>query len=336
MSVNSRASRTRTADPSSGIVANANTPPFKAIAAFAAIYIIWGSTYLAIKISIETIPPFLMAGSRFLIAGGLLYSLARLRGTEKPTAAHWKSAALVGSLLFLAGNGALTWAEQKVPSGLAAILLSLIPLWMVLLHHLQLRRPLGYQLTLGLGFGLAGIAVLVGPRALLGGGRVVPSGAAVLVVGSFSWAVGSLRSRRAIMPQSTLLAASMEMLAGSAGLFALGLLTGEAHAITHTAISTRSLLAVAYLIFVGSLLGFTSYTWLLGVSSPSRVATYAYVNPVVAVFIGWALGREPVTARLVIALGVIIAAVALIITHGASSPQGDDLPPARECPETGV
>ncbi len=299
-------------------------PQLKVIAAFAAIYTIWGSTYLAIKIPIETIPPFLMAGSRFLIAGGLLDIVVRLRGAEKPTVAQWESAAVVGSLMFLAGNGALTWSEQKVPSGLAALLLSIIPLWMVFLHHLELRRPLGRQLMFGLALGLAGIAVLVGPHELLGGGQVIPSGAIVLVLGFFSWAPESLRSRRGGMPKSSPLAASMEMLTGSAGLFLLGFFTGEGNAIGHPAISTRSLLAVAYLVVFGSFLGFTSYTWLLGVSSPSRAATYAYVNPIIAVFIGWALGSEPVTPRVLAALAVIVTAVALIVTH---EPPG----PADEC-----
>ncbi len=308
----------------------------KVMAAFAAIYTIWGSTYLAIKIAIETIPPFLMAGSRFLVAGTLLYSLVRLRGAEKPTAAQWRSAALVGPLMFLGGNGALTWAEQKVPSGLAAVLLSIIPLWMVLLHHLELRRPLGRRLILGLALGLAGIAVLVGPRALLGGGRVLPAGAIVLLLGSVSWAVGSLRSRRAAMPKSSLLAASMEMLTGGAGLLVLGFVTDEGHSMAHTATSGASLLAVGYLVCFGSLLGFTSYRWLLSVTSPSRVATYAYVNPIIAVLIGWALGREPLTARVLVALGVIVTAVAIIITHQATDPAERDIPPTGECPETGV
>jgi drug/metabolite transporter (DMT)-like permease len=312
---------------------------FRILLAFAAIYTLWGSTYLAIKISIETIPPFLMASCRFLIAGLLLYGIARWRGAERPTPRHWRNAAVVGSLLFLAGNGALTWAELHVPSGLAALLLSIIPLWMVLLHHLELRRGLGSQLIIGLVLGLGGIALLVGPRELLGGGRVLPAGAGVLVAGSLCWAIGSLHSRSASMPKSALLTAAMEMLAGSAGLLLLGLFTGEARGFTAAAVSTRSVLAVAYLVGFGSLLGFTSYTWLLGVTSPARVATYAYVNPIIAIFVGWALGGESLTARVIIATVVIVSAVALIITHQARSGTGEDseeLPPSGECPETVV
>jgi drug/metabolite transporter (DMT)-like permease len=311
----------------------------KVILAFAAIYIIWGSTYLAIKVSIETIPPFLMAAARFLVAGLLLYGFARSRGAEPPTSANWRNAALIGGLLFLAGNGALTWAELHVPSGLAALLLSIIPLWMVLLHHLELRRGLGWPLILGLVLGLGGIVLLVGPRELLGGGRVPPLGAGVLLAGSICWAVGSVRSRHVAMPKSSLLAASMEMLAGGAGLLVLGLATGEGRALIHSSISVHSLLGVAYLIAFGSLIGFTSYRWLLGVTTPSRVATYAYVNPIIAVLLGWALGGESLTARTIIAAAVIVSAVAIIITHQARSEAAKDsqeLPASGEIPETVV
>jgi drug/metabolite transporter (DMT)-like permease len=309
----------------------------RVILAFAAIYTIWGSTYFAIRVSIETIPPFLMAGGRFVVAGLLLYALARWRGAEPPTMGQWRSAALVGSLMFLGGNGALTWAELHVPSGLAALLLSIIPLWMVLLHHLELRRALGAQIILGLVLGLVGIAILVGPSQLLGGGQVVPAGASVLVAGSLCWAIGSLYSRHASMPKSSLLAAAMEMLSGSVGLLALGLVTGEVHGLTHPGISARSILAVAYLVVFGSLIAFTAYTWLLGVAGPSRVATYAYVNPVIAVFLGWGIGDEPLTARVFAAMAVILSAVALIIAHQTqSAPCKEELPPSGECPETVV
>lgn len=314
-----------------------HAPRLKVLLAFAAIYTIWGSTYLAIKVSIETIPPFLMAGTRFTIAGLLLYGFARSRGAERPTREHWRNSAVIGALLFLAGNGALTWAELHVPSGLAALLLSIIPLWMVLLHHLELRRGLEWQLVLGLVLGLAGIALLVGPRELLGGGRVSPTGAGVLIAGSVGWALGSLHSRRAILPKSALLGASMEMLAGGLSLLVLGGAVGEGRALVHTNVSGHSLWALAYLIGFGSLLGFTAYHWLLNVSTPSRVATYAYVNPVIAVVLGWALGGESLTVRVAVATAVIVAAVAIIITQQARGEKSArDFPASGECLETVV
>lgn len=312
-------------------------PRLKVLLAFTAIYIIWGSTYLAIKIAIETIPPFLMAGMRFTIAGLMLYALARSRGAKRPTREHWRNSAVIGALLFLAGNGALTWAELRVPSGLAALLLSIIPLWMVLLHHFELRRGLDWQLILGLVLGLAGIALLVGPRELLGGGRVSPLGAGVLVAGSIAWSIGSLYARRAKMPKSALLSASMEMLAGGAGLFLLGMVVGEGRALIHPIASAHSLWALSYLIVFGSLLGFTAYHWLLTVSTPSRVATYAYVNPVIAVLLGWALGGESLTVRIGVATAVIVLAVALIIAQQArGETTKEELTASGECPETVV
>lgn len=294
-------------------------PPFRrVILAFACVYLIWGSTYLAIRIAIETLPPFLMAGTRFLIAGAVLWLGSRMRGAKPPTRAHWRSTAIVGALLFLGGNGALVMGEERVPSGLAALLLSIIPLWMVLLGSTEHKiAKLGPRVFVGLFLGLAGIGLLVGPNELLGHGRVDPVGAAILLVGSLSWAGGSLYSRRAFLPQSTLLAASMEMIAGGSFLIVAGLVLGEARALEITNVSLRSALGLVYLITFGSLLGFTSYNWLLTHSTPARVSTYAYVNPVVAVFLGWIIAEEPLTLRTVLATAVIVSAVALMITHRA-------------------
>jgi len=287
----------------------------KVILAFASVYLIWGSTYLAIQIAIETLPPLLMAGTRFLIAGTALYVASRIRGAQPPTSTHWRSTAIVGALLFLGGNGALVMGEQRVPSGLAALLLSIIPLWMVLLGSREHNAKLGPRVLAGLCLGLAGIALLVGPNEVLGHGRVDPLGAAILLVGSLTWACGSLYSRRSLLPQSTLLAASMEMIAGGLFLTVAGLALGEGPAFEITTISLRSALAVTYLITFGSLLGFTAYSWLLTHSTPARVSTYAYVNPVVAVFLGWMIAKEPVTLRTVLATSVIVSAVVLMISH---------------------
>jgi drug/metabolite transporter (DMT)-like permease len=301
-------------------------PRRRVILAFASVYVIWGSTYLAIRIAIETLPPLLMAGTRFLIAGAALYVGSRMRGAEPSTRVHWRSTAIVGALLFLGGNGALVLGEKRVPSGLAALLLSVIPLWMVLLGSTEHKGvKLGPRVLTGLLLGLAGITLLVGPSELLGHGQVDPLGAAILLVGSLSWAGGSLYSRRTLLPKSTMLAASMEMVAGGAILIVAGLVLGEAQALDVTNVSMRSALGLVYLITFGSLLGFTSYNWLLTHSTPARLSTYAYVNPVVAVFLGWILAGEPVTLRTVLATAVIVSAVALIITHRPRSAPGREL-----------
>ena len=300
----------------------------KLVLAFAAVYVIWGSTYLGIKIAIETIPPFLMAGARFIVAGTLLHIWSRRRGAGRPTGAQWLSAAIIGALLFLGGNGALTWAEQRVDSGLASLLLATIPLWMVLIAHAQHRAQhgtqhgtaplgtvLGGRVIAGLVSGITGIGLLVGPSHLLGHGGVDRLGAAILLCGALAWAVGSLYSPKANLPRSTLLAASMEMLTGGVLLVLLGLVTRETAALHPSAISLRSILGMSYLITFGSLIGFTAYNWLLSHASPARVSTYAYVNPVIAVFLGWAVAHERVTLRTLAAAALVVAAVALIITH---------------------
>lgn len=285
----------------------------KIVLAFGIIYIVWGSTYLAIRFAVQTIPPFWMAGVRFVIAGSLMYAMIRLRGTPPPLRKHWLGAASVGALLLVGGNGSLVWSEQRVPSGLAAIILATISLWLVLLDCLRKHGPkLTGRVAWGLVIGLAGIAILVGPAKLWGSSRLDTLGAAVLMFSAFCWAAGSLYSRGAALPPSPFLAAAMEMMAGGAMLIVLGLLfeVGRLHWGT---ITFRSASGLFYLIAAGSWLGFTAYIWLLGVVSTSRVATYAYVNPVVAVFLGWLFGREAISARELLATGIIVGAVALIL-----------------------
>ncbi|HYE97145.1 MAG TPA: EamA family transporter [Rubricoccaceae bacterium] len=284
------------------------------LAAFAAVYVIWGSTYLAIRFAIETLPPFGMAGVRFLTAGAVLYALGRARGAARPTGPQWRASALIGALLLLGGNGGVVWAEQRIPSGVAALLVAGMPLWMVLLDW---ARPGGVRPTrgmvLGLALGIAGITVLVGPADLVGGGRIDPLGAGAVLLGSFFWATGSLYARSAPTPKETLLAVGMQMLAGGALLVMAGLLAGEAPRFDASAVSARSLLGLAYLITFGSIVAYTAYVWLLGVASAARVATYAYVNPIVAVLLGWALADEPLTPRVLVAAAVIVGAVVLIV-----------------------
>ncbi len=259
--------------------------------ALGSIYLIWGSTYLAIRFAIETLPPFIMAGTRFLIAGVLLYVVARGRGAPRPTRAQWRGAAIVGTLLLMGGNGAVTWAEQHVASGATALLVAMVPLWMVLLDWLRPggRRP-PHTVWVGIAVGFAGLALLVGPGHVVGGpGSAM--GVAALVVGTLAWATGSLLSRGLPHPESPLLGVGMQMLAGGSVLLAAGLLSGEAGHVVLQNVSTRSVLALIYLVLFGAIVAYSSYVWLLRVAPPAIVSTYAYVNPVIAGLPGLALRR---------------------------------------------
>ena len=283
------------------------------IAAFASIYIIWGSTYLAIRYAIETIPPFIMGGTRFLVSGALLYTWSRYRGAPRPTRLHWRNAIIAGGFLLLGGNGAVVWAEQFVPSGLTALLVSILPFWLVIIEWVRppRRRPSGAVLV-GLALGFIGIIVLVGPGNVGGDGNVRVLGALVLILGSLSWAIGSFWSRDAQLPDSGLLTTGMEMLGGGALLVIVGVLSGELSHFDVRHVSRASTLGLVYLITFGSLLGFTSYIWLLDKVSPARLGTYAYVNPIVAVLLGWAIAGEALSIRTGVAAAIVICAVALI------------------------
>lgn len=283
-------------------------------AAMIAVYIVWGSTYLAIRYAVETMPPFLMAGVRFLVAGGILYGLMRLRGEPAPIRREWRSAAIVGLFLLVGGNGSVVWAEQRVPSGIAALLVGSAPLWMVLLDGLRPggRLPSRWAVV-GVVLGFIGIVLLVGPAHLIGlEGGVDLWGAGALTLAAFSWAIGSLYNRGARLPASPLLGTGMEMVMGGLGLVMLGSLSGEFSRLNLSAISSRSLWGLAYLIIFGSWVGFAAYGWLLRVAPTTLVSTYAYVNPLVAIFIGNWLAAEPLTARILIAAAIILSSVALI------------------------
>ena len=299
------------------------------VLAFAAVYVLWGSTYLAIRVGVETIPPFLLAATRHLTAGLALYGWLRLRGTPPPERRHWRPAAIIGALMLLGGNGLVTWAEQRVPSGIAALIVASVPIWMTLLDGLHRReRPHGVVL-LGLAIGLGGIAFLVAPGQFAGGAHVDSLGAAALLTAALFWSIGSLYGRRAKLPSSTLLATAMEMIAGGGALLLASAITREWSGFSLSAVSARSALSLGYLVVAGSLLGFTAYVFLLRATTPARVSTYAYVNPVVAVLLGWAVLGEALTPRILIAAAIIVAAVALIIRHGAQRrtvPSADDAP----------
>jgi drug/metabolite transporter (DMT)-like permease len=291
------------------------------IAAFGAVYLIWGSTYLGIKYAIETLPPLMMAGSRFLVAGAILYVWSLFRGTrrgnrvERPTWAHWRTALAVGGMLFLLGNGGVTWAEHSIASSLAALLVATEPLWIVLFNWSRRGgdKP-GGKTMLGLLIGFVGVWLLLTPGGS-GAGGVNIIGACVVMGAAFSWAAGSIYSLHAQRPRSPWLASGMQMLAGGAMLIIAGLLAGEWSRFDASKVSARSIVAFVYLILFGSVVAFTAYSWLLHSVSPARAATYAYVNPVVAVILGWALGGEALTLRTIVAATVIVSSVALITSY---------------------
>jgi len=295
----------------------AGPPLWKVLTAFAAVYLVWGSTYLAIRFAIETLPPFTMAAVRFFVAGGLLYVWARRRGAPAPPRRQWRAAVLVGGLLLMGGNGAVVWAEQWVPSGLVALLVATVPLWMVLTHWLWGggSRP-GAALWLGLLWGLAGVALLVGSREVGAGSREDLLGGLVVLAGSVSWAVGSVIQRKVDLPAQPRMSTALQMVAGGAWFSVAAVMAGELVRLDPSGVSLRSVAALLYLIVFGALVGFSAYTWLLRVTTPARVATYAYVNPVVALLLGWALAGEPLTPRTLLAAFVILTAVMIINARG--------------------
>ncbi len=291
------------------------------VAAFTAVYLIWGSTYLAIRFAIETIPPLCMAAVRFLVAGSVLYAWARARGAPRPELRQWRDAAVVGTLLLGVGNGGVVVAEQWVPSGLTALLVGSVPLWMVLVDWGwgSRVRP-GLRVGVGVLAGFVGMGVLVGSPGVGAGGRQELVGGLVLIGASLSWASGSIYSRHAAKPPRPRLWVAMQMLSGGTALTIGSVVTGEISDVHPASVSTKSLLALGYLIVFGALVGYAAYIWLLSVSTPARVSTYAYVNPVVALFLGWALAGEPLTYRSVLAAAIIIGAVVVITSAGRGRP----------------
>jgi len=295
--------------------------PWQIATAFASIYLFWGSTYLGIRLAVETLPPFSMAGTRALVAGALLYSWTRWRGTPRPEPIHWRGAGIVGAFLLLGGNGLVSWSEQRVPSGIAALIVGSVPLWMVLLEwlwHSGPRPTIG--IVSGLAIGFIGLGFLVAPGKLGDKNHIDTLGTAALLLAAFLWASGSLYSRRARLPSSQLMAAGMEMLAGGALLLLAGGTTGEWMRFEPSRVVLHSIIAWVYLTVFGSLVGFTAYVWLLKATTPARASTYAYVNPVIAVVLGWAFAREPISPRVLLAAAAIILAVVIIVTRSTEAP----------------
>ncbi|NOT02037.1 MAG: EamA family transporter [Phycisphaerales bacterium] len=301
----------------------------KIVIAFAIVYVVWGSTYLAIRFAVETIPPFLMAGVRFLIAGGILYTLTQWRSPQRLGARAWIEATINGSLMLGLANGLLCWAEKTVPSGLAALSIATVPLWMVLLNWTMFAGPRPTaRIVLGLLVGLAGVAALVGPSRI-GDASVNPWGAAALMGSCLFWSIGSLRSRRDTRATSAFLQTAMQMIGGGAFLMVFSAVVGDYGRAADSVISWKSLFGMAYLVVLGSIVGLSSYIWLLRVCPPAKVATYAYVNPIVAVLLGNLFAGEALTSRSLLAAGLIIPAVVLV-TLERRAPRSTEAEPVAE------
>ncbi|MFN7975084.1 MAG: EamA family transporter [Acidobacteriota bacterium] len=284
----------------------------RVVLAFLAIYVIWGSTYLAIRVGVASVPPYAFAASRFLVAGAALYGYLRLTGTAAPAPGTWRSAAIVGGMLLAGGNGFVTWAEQRVPSGLAALVIATVPLWMNLLEWLAFggARP-GRVATLGLLSGFAGVGLLVMPRH--GTLAMDPRGVAALLASAILWSTGSLLSRRLPLPRSPLMATAMEMISGGVIMAGIAMTRGEPAAIAWSAIPRGAVAALLYLVVFGSLVAFSAYVWLLRTVPAAHVATYAYVNPAVALALGVLAGDGRLDPRTLVASAVILGSVAIII-----------------------
>jgi drug/metabolite transporter (DMT)-like permease len=287
------------------------------IVAFASIYLIWGSTYLAIRFAIETIPPFAMCSIRFLIGGLFMLVWAKMQGASFPSRTELRNAALIGLLMMVGGTGAVTWAEQTVPSGLTALVIGTVPLWIVFFDWL---RPNGVRpsklMVLGLAIGTIGVGILIAPGHFAGADHINPLGALVLVVACASWAWGSIYSRHAVLPKVQTMSVAMQLFAGGVAILLISITTGEWQSFAFSDATAKSVLSLGYLAILGTL-AFVAYIWLLKASTPAKAATYAYVNPIVAVVLGSTLGDEPFAFRTVISAVIIVAAVSLIITAKA-------------------
>jgi drug/metabolite transporter (DMT)-like permease len=300
----------------------AQTPPrWKTLSAFAIIYLVWGSTFLAIRVGVHEVPPFLLAAMRFLAAGLAIYGWMIARGERSPGARQWMSAFVVAFLIFVGDYGLLFWAEQRVPSGIAAVMMATIPAFMALSEIVFLRtQKLTVRLALALLIGIGGVAVLTSGSLNLGGAPIDRTGAVVLIFASMSWSVASALTRKLPLPSSKVMSSGAQMLAGGVLLALTAAALGEFRNFHPSAVSREAWLSLLYLIVAGSIVGFTAYTWLLHHESPTKVGTYAYVNPVVAVLVGYFLGGEALGVRTLLgALCVLISVV--VITQARSAPR---------------
>ena len=311
---------------------------WKVLLAFAIIYFVWGSTFLAIRVGVREVPPFLLAALRFLIAGLVLYAWMRAKGTSSPTAREWGSATLLALLIFVFDYGLLFWAERRVPSGIASVMMATIPVFMALSEILIMKtQRLTGRLTMALLTGIAGVAVLVSHSANFGDAPIDPLGACALIVAALSWSIASALSRKLPLPAAKAMSSGAQMLAGGVLLTVAAVSLGEFHGFRWQAVSTKAWLALAYLIVAGSIIGFTAYVWLLHHESPTKVGTYAYVNPVVAVLVGYFLGGEALGARTIVGTLLVLVSVVVITTTGkkatASSETMEDSSAVQPTPQ---
>jgi drug/metabolite transporter (DMT)-like permease len=304
---------------------------WKVLLAFAIIYFVWGSTFLAIRVGVREVPPFLLAGMRFLVAGIVLYAWMRARGTPSPTAREWGAASVLAVLIFVFDYGLLFWAEKRVASGIAAVMMATIPVFMAIAEIVFLRtQRLTLRLGLALLVGLAGVGVLVGHSVSLGEAAVDRAGACALIFAAISWSAAASLSRRLPSPASKVMSSGAQMLAGGVFLMLTAALLGEFRGFHVQAVSRAAWLALAYLIVAGSILGFTAYVWLIHHESPTKVGTYAYVNPVVAVLVGYFLGGEAIGPRTVVGTLLVLVSVVVITTTPKMGPK----PSVKEAAET--
>jgi drug/metabolite transporter (DMT)-like permease len=297
------------------VTSSARPAAWKILLAFAIIYLVWGSTYLAIRIGVREIPPFLMAGLRFSVAGAVMWAWMRVTGTPSPTLREWRDASVLGTLMFLIDYACLFWAEQRVPSGIAAVILAMIPVCITLLEIVWLRtQQLTLRLALGLTIGIIGVVVLMNPSAALGEAPLDHRGVIALLVSCCGWSIGTIVAQRLTLPASKPMSAAAQMLSGGVQLLALAAVAGEFTHFRAQQISSGAWLSLLYLIIAGSIISFTAYVWLLHYESPTNVGTYAYVNPVVAVILGGTLGGETIGRRTILGAALILISVAAITT----------------------
>jgi len=304
---------------------------WKTLVAFAIVYFVWGSTFLAIRVGVREVPPFLLAGLRFLVAGILLFVWTLSKGTSYPTRREWAAASFVAVLIFVLDYGLLFWSEQRVPSGLASVMMATIPVFMGLLEIIFLRtQQLTLRLTVALIVGICGVAVLMNPSAAFGEKPIDGMGAAALLIASLSWSTATILTRKLPLPNAKAMSSAAQMLAGGVMLLLVSTILGECHGFDVGAVSPIAWFALAYLIVAGSIIAFTAYVWLIHHESPTKVGTYAYVNPVVAVVIGYFLGGEVVGIRTLVGTLLVLVSVVVITTMPAKKVEAPVVVPETE------